>query len=949
MARHLESHVPIEHGRTLFSWLDMNDYSPEAKIYWWVTASLGAVILALSFGQVAALDRTALLQVTAGIAISALTGLFPVRIPGAKTSLAGAEIFIFLLLLLQGPAAAALAAAAEAAVASSRTSKRWTSRIGSPTMAALAMYGCGTVFTLFVHPARWNAGWESAVLFGGLISFAVTYFAANTLLMVSLITLKRGEQVQPLHLLRENVWIGLAYAASASISGLVFVSFDTMGAPVLLTAIPIIGMFLSTLHFYFRHTEATQRVHQEQRASAELRLAKEVAEAASLAKSQFLANMSHEIRTPMNGVLGMAELLLETTLSDKQRRFASTIKASGDALLEIINDILDFSKIEAGKLELEHVDFAPLTVLEDMAELFAARAQSKGIELIVRADDALPSWVCGDPHRLRQILMNLVGNAIKFTESGQVMVRCEAAVAPGRRADSQAGTMLCFEVIDTGLGIAREHQARLFQAFSQADDSTTRKYGGTGLGLAIAKELTQLMSGDIGVASEPGQGSTFWFTVRVTSPRTPALPTAPVQDLRGQRLLIVEDNPTNRDILEHQTRGWGMAVETASGSDKALAVLRQCADRGESFGLALIDMKMPGMNGLELVRAMKADPRFASLPVVMLTSLGREGEVAAAREAGVTAYLHKPVRQEELRKAIADTLHPVERRRSHGRAVPTGQIQLAGHVLLAEDNPVNQAVATGMLEAIGISADIATNGREAIDRLAAAHYDLVLMDCHMPELDGFAATAEIRRREQGSRNHLPIVALTANALDGDREICVASGMDDYLAKPFTREQLALTLAHWLPESAPAPSRAAPASSRSPTARKEPAAAVGDRPVNPRALDTIRAMPGTDGAALAEKVIRAYLDDTPGRLAQMKAAADVGDAEALRKAAHSMKSSSGNVGAERLASLCKELESIGRVGRTDGAPVLLERAAGEFARALEVLESQITERSANAPH
>jgi CheY-like chemotaxis protein/HPt (histidine-containing phosphotransfer) domain-containing protein len=274
-------------------------------------------------------------------------------------------------------------------------------------------------------------------------------------------------------------------------------------------------------------------------------------------------------------------------------------------------------------------------------------------------------------------------------------------------------------------------------------------------------------------------------------------------------------------------------------------------------------------------------------------------------------------------------------------------MQLAGHVLLAEDNPVNQAVATGMLEAIGISVDIAVNGREAIDRLAAAHYDLVLMDCHMPELDGFAATAEIRRRERGGRSHLPIVALTANALDGDREICIASGMDDYLAKPFTREQLALTLAHWLPETALAPSRAAPAPSGSPAARREPATAVGDRPVNPRALDIIRAMPGTDGAALVKKVIDAYLDDTPRRLAQMKVAVDAGDAEALRKAAHSMKSSSANVGAERLANLCKELETIGRSGTVEGAPVLLERATGEVAGALEALESQITERSANA--
>jgi signal transduction histidine kinase/DNA-binding response OmpR family regulator/HPt (histidine-containing phosphotransfer) domain-containing protein len=922
--------------------LDMDDYSPQAKVYWWVTTTLGALILAISVYQVAGMERAALLQVALGVLVSAVVGAFPVRIPGTKTSFGGAEIFIFLLLLLFGPAACALAAAAEGAVGSWRTSLRWTSRIGSPTMSALAIYGCGTIFDLVVRQSGWSVGRENTVLFGGLMVFAVSYFAASTLLMVSLMTLKRGERVQPLLLLKDNVWIGLAYAASASIAGLVFVSFDSFGAPVLLAAVPIIGMFLSTLHFYFRHSEANERVQLERLASAELRMAKEVAESASRAKSQFLANMSHEIRTPMNGVLGMTELLAETELTDKQRRLVGMITNSGETLLSIINDILDFSKIEAGKIELERVDFAPLDVLEDMAELLAARAQAKGLELIVRADDDAPAWVTGDPHRLRQILMNLVGNAIKFTHAGEVIVSCTSASANGRSARPGEPMMLRFEVRDTGIGIPPEQKARIFQAFSQADGSMTRRFGGTGLGLVIARELAQLMGGEIGVDSQPGRGSLFWFTIRVTGPYLSRVATPSLHDLTGRRLLIVEDNPTNRATLEHQAQGWGMRIETAPDGETALAMLRDAASRGEPFAVAAVDMKMPRMDGLELVKAIRSDRTLATLPTVMMTSLGREDEIASARQAGAAAYVGKPVRRDEFHNAVVQLLYPSKERAAGGRAAPPARARLEGRVLVAEDNPVNQEVAVGMLESLGLTVDVADNGREAVDRFSETRYDLVLVDCQMPELDGFGATAEIRRLEAAGGGHVPIVALTANALEGDREICVAAGMDDYLAKPFSREQLTSVLSRWLPRPGAQPAATGPESSQ-PQPVGEPAAAVVGEPVNPRALDAIRAMMGTDGDALARKVIRTYLDDTPSGLARMQAAAAAHDADALRKAAHGVKSSSANVGAERLSRLCRDLEMLGREGTTDGAAALLAQVAGEFERVAASLKAQLERR------
>jgi CheY-like chemotaxis protein/HPt (histidine-containing phosphotransfer) domain-containing protein len=635
----------------------------------------------------------------------------------------------------------------------------------------------------------------------------------------------------------------------------------------------------------------------------------------------------------MNGELGMAELLSETELSDKKRRLVGMIRASGESLLSIINDILDFSKIEAGKLDLEKVDFAPLAVMEDMAELLAARAHAKGLELIVRADDGAPAWVSGDPHRLRQILLNLVGNAIKFTDSGEVVVRCTGE----RSGTSGAPDMLRFEVSDTGIGIPPEKKDRLFQAFAQADGSTTRRFGGTGLGLVIAKELAQLMGGEIGVESTPDQGSTFWFTIRVAIPQSPSVPMPTLHNLAGKRLLIVEDNGTTRGVLERHARSWGMDVESAADGEGALALLRDAVDHGRPFTLAVVDMVMPRMNGAALTRAIKADRALAPMPVVMLTLLGREDEIAAARQAGASAYLGKPVRGEEMRHVIVEALFPTAGSRSGSLAAPKVKPLLAGRVLLAEDNPVNQAVAVGMLESLGLTVDVAGNGREAVDRFAASRYDIVLVDCQMPEVDGYAATTEIRRRERDTDLRVPIVALTANALEGDREICIAAGMDDYLAKPFSRDQLLSTLSRWLPRA----DEAQPGVSTGQfvqMAASRPAA--GEEPINRRALDAIRALMGPGGDALAKRVMRTYLDDMPAGLARMKTAAEAGDAEELRRIAHSMKSSSANVGAERLSRLCKALETIGAKGTVEGTLPLLEEASGELERVVVALNAEL---------
>jgi PAS domain S-box-containing protein len=663
-----------------------------------------------------------------------------------------------------------------------------------------------------------------------------------------------------------------------------------------------------TLAQYALDLGASHRALEEQAARLaqlvkELETARRRAEEAVEVKSAFLANMSHEIRTPLNAILGMTGLALQTRLTTDQRDYLQTVMASAESLLAIINDILDFSKIEAKRLELERVDFDLREAVGNAAKLLAVRAAEKGIELACHIDADVPEVLVGDEGRLRQVLLNVMGNAIKFTDAGEVVLRVTVDQRDERR------TTLHFAVTDTGIGIPQDKQAQIFQAFTQADSSTTRRFGGTGLGLAIALRLVELMAGRLWVASEVGRGSTFHFTATFEMPREITLSGAVRRKaLEGLRVLVVDDNATNRRILDEMLTSWRMTPTVVPDARHALAVLREAADGPGRFDVLISDCQMPEVDGFTLARQVKRDETLAATPVVLLTSIGSPRDVARCRKIGVNAYLSKPVKHSDLLDALV-TAFGVSTRRPPSTTRPVRARVRPLRILVAEDNQVNRKLVTRLLQKRGHRISAVDNGRSALEVATSAtgrKFDVVLMDVQMPEMNGLEATEAIRQREQSSGRHIPIIALTAHAMPADRERCLAAGMDGYLAKPIDVEELIATVEAYAEGEQPAPAMAAPA------------APMVTRPV----FDEKAALANAGGdRELLIEVIGMFQSDYPAALRRLDRAVKSGDGEALRLAAHALKGVLATVGSPAGREVAMALEQVGRSGHVAAATEL----------------------------